>query len=122
MRTDQGIATYTGLVSFSIALGSKNLDGALDDALHLGQGVMNHALNLRKRLGSLHPVIPDALEAFGKHMLHHAPDKRVDFYRFPLDSLALVRTIMIRDLVPIVAIDAPERARRTHHIFGQIRR
>ena len=56
VRTAQGISTGTGLVAFSIALGRNNLDGPLDDALDLGQGVMNQALDLGKRLGGLYAV------------------------------------------------------------------
>jgi hypothetical protein len=68
----------------------------------------------------LHPGIADPLKALGKHLLNHAPDKRVDLHRFPLDLLAFVGPIMLGHLVPIIALKAPERERGTHHILGQI--
>jgi hypothetical protein len=108
VRTAQGVSPAALLIALAVGPGGNDLDRPPDDARDPGQGIMNHALDLRKRLGGLHPVIPDALEALRKHVRHHASDKRVDFYRFPLDSLALVRTIMIRDLVPIVGIETPE--------------
>ena len=90
IRTTQGISPGTLLVPLAVGQGSEDLDRALDDALDLRQSLLNHAFELGKRLGGLHPVIAYALEAFGKHMLNHTFDKRVDPHRFPLDPLALV--------------------------------
>ena len=70
VRTQHGIATGTLLVALSIGPCGNNLDRPLDDALDLDQSIMNHALDLGKGLGGLHPIVSDALEAFGKHMLH----------------------------------------------------
>ena len=90
MRTTQGVSPRALLVPLAVGHRCDDLDRALDDALHLGQALLNHAFERGKRLGGLHPVIAYALEAFGKHMLNHTSDKRVDLHRFPLDPLALV--------------------------------
>lgn len=107
MRTTQGVSPRALLVPRAGGQGSEDLDRALDDALDLCQSLLNHAFELGKRLGGLPPVIAYALEAFGKHMLNHTSDQRVDRHRFPRDPLALVGPIMIGDLLPIVAVDAP---------------
>src|SRR2546423_777133 len=96
--------------------------GLLNEALDFRQGGLNHALQLGKRLGRLHAIIANPLEAFGKDMLYHAPDKRVDCHRFPLHPLTFVGTVVIRDPLAIIAVDPPERDRRTDDIFGQIPR
>ena len=56
MRTHQRVATGALLVALSIGLRRDNLDRPLDDALDLGQGVMNPALDPRKRLGVFCPT------------------------------------------------------------------
>jgi len=122
VRTAQGVSPAALLIALAVGEGDDDLNRSLDDALDLGQGFLNQAFDLGKRLGRLHPVIAYPLETLGKHMLYHAPDKGVDRHRFPLDPLALMGPIMIRDSLPIVAIDTPKRDRWTHHIFGQIRR
>ena len=120
VRTAQGVTPRALLIALAVGQGGDDLDRALDDTLDLGQGLLNQALDLGKRLRRLHPVIADSLEAFGKHMLHHAANKRVDIDRFPLHPLRLMGAIMIGDPVAIIAIDSPQRDRRTHDIFGQI--
>ena len=70
MRTAQGVSPRALLVPLAVGHRGDDLDRSLDDALHLGQGLLNHAFELGKRLGGLHPVIAYALEAFGKHMLN----------------------------------------------------
>ena len=120
VRTAQGVAPGALLIALAVGHRGDDFDRTLDDTSDLDQGLLNHGLDLGKRLGGLHPVRADPLKAFGKHMLNHAPDKRVDLHRFPLDLLAFVGPIMIGHLVPIIAINAPERDRGTHHILGQI--
>src|SRR5262249_26740291 len=66
--------------------------------------------------------IRNPLETFRKGMLHHTPDKRVDRYRCPLHPFTFVRTVVIRDPLAIIAVDPPERDRRTDDICGQIPR
>src|SRR5215831_10036039 len=122
VRTDQGISPSALLIALAVGHRSDDLARPLDDTLHLGQGVMNHALELLKRLRRLHPVGAYPLKSLGKHMLNHPADKRLDFHRFPLDVLALVRTVVRGDPLAIIAINAPEGDRWTHHIFGQIGR
>ncbi len=70
MRTDQGVSSSALPIALAVGHWCDDLDRSLDNALHLGPGVMNHALDLLKRLGGLHPVIAYPLEPFGKHMLH----------------------------------------------------
>jgi hypothetical protein len=70
VRTAQGVAPAALLIPLPIGQKSDDLHCPLDDALNLRQGLLNEALELGKRLGGLHPVVPDALEAFGKHMLY----------------------------------------------------
>jgi hypothetical protein len=119
VRTAQGVSPAALLIALAVGQGSDDLDRPSDDALHRSHGLLNEAFELGKRLGRLHAVVAYPLEAFGKRMRHHTPDKRVDCHRFPLDPLALVGPIMIRDLVSIVAVDAPERDRWAHHLCGQ---
>src|SRR5215472_10235235 len=106
MWTDEWIPPRALLVPLPVGQPGDDLDGALDHALHLGQGVVNRDLDLRKRLGRLHPVIPDALEAFGQRVLHHPANKRVDSDGFVLDPLGAVGPVMVRDSLAIIAIDA----------------
>ena len=122
VRTAQGVSPAAVLIAVAGGQRGDDLDRPLDDALHCGQGLLNQTFDLCKRFGRLHPVIPDALQAFGTHMLKHAPDTRVDIHRFAFHSLALLRAIMLGHPLPIVAINPPERERWTHHICGEIRR
>src|SRR5262249_47018244 len=115
VRTAEGGSPRALLVALAVGHRCKDFDRALDDAFDLGQGLMNHLLDPRKRLGGLDPVIPDALEAFGQDMLHHPADKRVDVDSFPFHPLRLMGAIMRGDVVPIIAIDAPQRDRRAPH-------
>ena len=59
--TAQGVSPRTLLVTLAVGFRCDDLDRALDDALHRGQGVMNHTLDLCKRLGGLHPIITDGV-------------------------------------------------------------
>ena len=90
VRTAQGISPAALLRALAVGEGSNDLDRPVDEALDFGQSFLNQALQLCKGFGRLHPVIAYPLEAFGKRMLHHTADKRVDFHRFPLDLFALV--------------------------------
>jgi hypothetical protein len=118
VRTAQRGAPRALLIPLAVGQRGDDLDRPFDKALHFRQGGLNHVLQLGKRLGRLHAIIAHALEAFGKDMLHHAPDKRVDRHRFPLYPLTFVRTVVIRDPLAIIAIDPSERDRWTDDIFG----
>ena len=120
VRTAQRVTPRALLISLAVGQRGDNLDGLLNEALDFRQGGLNRALQLGKRLGRLHAVIANPLEAFGKDMLHHAPDKRVDRYRFPLHPLTFVGTVVIRDSLAVIAVDPPERDRRTDDVFGEI--
>ena len=122
VRTAQGVAPGALLIALAVGQRGDNLDRFLNDTLYFRQGGLNHALQLGKRLGRLHAVIANPLEAFSKDMLYHAPDKRVDRHRFPLHPLTFVRTVVICDPLAIIAVDPSERDRRTDDIFGQIPR
>src|SRR5215208_5808765 len=78
MRTAQGVSPRALLVPLAVGHRCDDLDRSLDDALHLGQGLLTHAFEPGTRLGGLHPVIAYSLEAFGKHMLNHTSDTRGD--------------------------------------------
>ena len=119
MRTEQGGSSSALPIALAVGHRCDDLDRSLDHAWHLGQGVMQQALELRQRLGSLHPVLAYPLAPFGQDRLHHTPEKRVDRHRFPRDPLALVRTIMIRDTVTIITVDTAPREGRTHDVCGQ---
>ena len=108
VRTAQGVTPGALLIALAVGQRGDDFDRPLDDTLYPGQGLVNHVLDRGKCLRGLHPVIADPLKAFGKHMLNHAPNKGVDCHRFPLDALALVRTVVICDPLAIVAINAPE--------------
>ena len=122
VRTAQGVAPGALLIALAVGHRGDDSDRTLDDTSDLGQGLLHQVLDLGKRFGGLHPVIADPLKTFGKHMLNHAPDKRVDRYRFPLHPFTFVRTVVIRDPLAIIAVDPPERDRRTDDICGQIPR
>jgi hypothetical protein len=68
----------------------------------------NQGSDLFKRLGRLHPIIPDPFAPFGEYMLEHTTDKRVDSHPFPLHPLCLMGAIMRGDALPIIAINASE--------------
>jgi len=70
VRTEQGVSPATLVIALTVGFRGDDLDGPLDSALDLGQGLLNQALHLLKRLGRLHPVITYPLEAFGKYMLN----------------------------------------------------
>src|SRR5712691_7696790 len=55
--TDQGVPTGALLVPLPVGHRGDDLDGPLDHALHLGQGLSNQAFDLCKRLGGLHAVL-----------------------------------------------------------------
>src|SRR2546423_15492999 len=107
VRTAQRVAPRALLIPLAVGQRGDNLDRPFHEALHFRQGGLNHALQLGKRLGRLHAVIANPLEAFSKAMLHHAPNKRVDRYRFPLHPLTFMRTVVIRDPLAIIAVDPP---------------
>ena len=120
--TAQGVSPRALLGTLTVGFRCDDRDRALDDALPRGQGVMHPPLDLGKRLGGLHPIISDALQAFGKHMLHHTADEGIDVDRFPCHPFSLMRAIMIGDAMAIIAVDAPPRNRRTHDLCGEIGR
>jgi hypothetical protein len=120
--TPQGVTPRALLIPLAVGQRGDNLDRFLNEVLDFRQGGLNHALQLGERLGRLHAVIANPLEAFSKDMLYHAPDKRVDRHRFPLHPLTFVRPVVIRDPLAIIAVDPSERDRRTNDIFGQIPR
>jgi hypothetical protein len=122
VRTAQGVSPAALLRALAGGEGGDDLQRSLDDALDLGQSFLHQAFDLCKRLGRLHPVLAYPWETLGKHMLYHTSDQGVDLPRFPLDPLARVGPLRLRDPLPIVASDPPERDRRTHHLCGQIRR
>ena len=70
VRTAQGVSPTALLIALAVGQGSEDLDRALNDALDLRQGLLNHAFELGKCLGRLRSVIAYPLEAFGKRMLH----------------------------------------------------
>jgi len=106
------------MVALAICHRGDELDRALDHMLHLGQGGLNHRLELGKCLGRLHPVIAHSLKAFGHHVLDHPANKREDIDGLTLHSFTAVRAVMIGDVVAIIAIDAPDRDRWRHHVLG----
>jgi len=63
VRTDQGVPTRTLPVALAVGHRCDNLDRSLDDALDLGQGLLNQTLQPCKCLGRLYPVIAYPLEA-----------------------------------------------------------
>ena len=58
----------------------------------------------------------------GDHMLHHPADKRFHRDGFVLQPLGPVRAIMVRDPRAIIAINAPDGDRRTHHVLRHVAR
>jgi hypothetical protein len=122
VRTEQRVSPRALRIPLPIGQPSDDLHGALDDAFHLGQRRLNHALHLGKRLGRLHSIIADTLEAFGHRMLNHAPDKRVHIDGFALHAVGAVRAVMVRDVFAVIAINAPDRDRRAHHVCGHVAR
>src|SRR5919199_977865 len=122
VRTAQRVEPRALLIPLAVSQRGDNLDRPFHKALYFRQGGLNHTFELGKRLGRLHTVIANPLEAFGKDMLHHAPNKRIDRHRFPLHPLTFVRTVVIRHPLAIIAVDPSERDRWTDDIFGQIPR
>src|SRR3982750_1961495 len=81
-RTAQRVPPRTVLVALAGGHRGDDLDTALNNALDPRQGLLNQPLQRGKRLGGLHAIVAYPLEAFGKHMLYHAPDKGIDLHRF----------------------------------------
>jgi len=107
VRTDQWVPSRALLVPLPIGQAGDDLHRALDDAFHLGQSGLHHALHRGERLRGLHPLIPNALEPFGHRMLYHPANKRGDLDGFVLHPLGAVEAVMVRDPLPLIAIDAP---------------
>src|SRR5262245_65465842 len=53
VRADQRIATGTLAITFSVVIGSDNLDRPHDSRLTSGQGVKNQRLDIKKNLGPI---------------------------------------------------------------------
>src|SRR5438552_2783594 len=66
VRTAQRVAPRALLIPLAGGQRGDNLDGRLHEALDFRQGGLHHALQLGKRLGRLHAIIANPLEAFGK--------------------------------------------------------
>jgi hypothetical protein len=107
VRTAQGVAPGALLIALAVGQRSDDFDRPLDDTSDLGQGLLNQVLDCGKRLGRLHTIIANPLKAFGKDMLYHPSNKRVDRHRFVLDPLAFVGPVVIGDVVPVIAVDTP---------------
>ena len=122
VRTAQRGPPRALLVALAVRHRRNDFDRPLDETLPRSQSLLNHVFNLCKGLGRLHPIIAYPLEAFGKRMLHHTADKRIDVDPFLLDPLAFMRTVVIRDTVAIIAVDPPQGERWTDDIGGQIPR
>src|SRR5215510_9853397 len=68
--TDAWIPPRALRIALPVRQSRDDLDRALDHPLDLRQGRSNHDLHLGKRLGRLHPIIADTLEAFRHRVLH----------------------------------------------------
>ena len=101
----QGITSGALLIALAVGQRGDDLDCPLDEPLDLGQGLLNEPFECGKGPRRLHPVIAYPLETFGKRMLHHAPNKGGNLHRFLLDPLAFMRTIVIGDTLPIIAVN-----------------
>ena len=77
VRTAQGVAPSALLIALAVGQRSDDFDRPLDDTSDLGQGLLNQVLDCGKRLGRLHPIIANPLEALSYFALH-------DLY-FPLN-------------------------------------
>jgi hypothetical protein len=75
VRTPEGIASRTLRIPLPVGQTGDDFDGPFDPLLHFGQRRLHDGLDLGKRLGRLHPIRADALEAFGQHVLYHPADK-----------------------------------------------
>src|SRR5207247_4939020 len=93
--TDEWIPPRALLIPLPGRQSRDDLDRALDHPLDLRQGCSNHHLHLGKRLGRLHPIIADTLEALGHRVLHHPADKRGHRDSFVLHPLRAVRAVMV---------------------------
>src|SRR2546426_4616910 len=108
VRTDARGSTGALLIPLPVGQPGDALHGALDDAFHLGQGGLHHALHLGKRLGGLPPIIPNALEPFGHRVWHHAADTGVYLHGVVLHPLGAVGAVMGRAPVAIIVINPPD--------------
>src|SRR5438128_7696872 len=122
MRAHQRIPTAALLVALAIGEPRNDLDRPPYAPFDLGERLSHQTLHLFKRLRRLHPIVTYTFAALGKDVLHHTPNKGVDIYRLAFHPFAFVGTVVIGDLLPVIAVDTPERDRRAHHVFGQIPR
>src|SRR5213594_356356 len=77
VRTAQRVAPRALLIPLAVGQRGDNLDGLLNEALDFRQGGLNHALQLGKRLGRLHAIIANPLEAFGKDSTTYYPCRQL---------------------------------------------
>src|SRR5437870_11949321 len=103
VRTDQRVSPRALRIPLPIGQPSNDLHSALDDALHLRQRRLNPHLHLGKRLGSLHSIIADTLEAFGHRTLKHAPAKRIHSDSSPPHAAGSARAAMLRAVCAVRA-------------------
>src|SRR5262249_50978730 len=114
--TDAWIPPRALRIPLSVRQSRDDLDRTLDHPLHLRQGRSNRYLHLGKCLRGLDPVIPDTLEPFGHRVLHHATNKRGDRDGFVLPPVGAVGPVVVRHPLAVLALNAPNRDRRAHHV------
>ena len=106
--TDAWIPPRALRIALPVRQSRDDLDRTLDHPLNLRQGRSNRHLHLGKRLGRLHPIMADTLEALGHRVLHHPADKRVHRDGFVLHPRREVRAVMVRHPLTIIAINPPD--------------
>jgi hypothetical protein len=94
----------------------------VDKALDLRPGRLHQRLALGKRLGGWHPVGAHPVAPYGQGMLHHPAHQGEDGDALLLHALTLLGAVVRGDALPILALAAPERARRTDDLLRPIGR
>src|SRR5882724_9634658 len=79
-----------------------------------------HPLHLLGLTRGMQPIIANAMKTFGQNMLHHPTDERQRRDLFLLTLLGLVVVIPIPHLLTVIAQNASQGDRGTHHVFREV--
>ncbi len=119
-HTAQRITPRTGEDTLTVGLPRRDTIRPFDQPPERYHQPCEHLLHLLGLTRGMEPVIANAVKPFRQNMLDHPTDEgqRRDLFFLPLLGLGIV--LPIAHPLPIIAQDAAEGDRGTHHIFRQV--
>src|SRR5712691_2797204 len=117
--TPQRIPPCTGQHALTRGLLRHDAIRPLDQPTQRHHQRCEHPLHLLGFAWGMQTIIAKAMEPFGQNMLHHAPNERQRRDLLLLPLLGLVIVLPIAHPLPIVAQDASQGDRGTHHVLRQ---